>query len=117
MEYDAPRQLAPGVWLTGPVPRLHAERNWSGRGRLRTPEGLVEDTIPEDQSLVVDTDAAWSCCRDAATPVSSTRSRSRARRCAPRPMHALVGGFHLFAADDATLRWTAGGSARPGSRT
>ena len=56
VEYDAPREIAPGVWLTGPVPRIHPERNWSGARRVRTPEGLVEDTVPEDQSLVVDTE-------------------------------------------------------------
>ena len=56
VEHDAPQQILPGVWLTGPVPRVHPERNWSDTGKVRTPEGLVEDTIPEDQSLVFDTD-------------------------------------------------------------
>ena len=28
--------------------RTHPERNWSVRGQVRTAEGLVEDTIPED---------------------------------------------------------------------
>jgi 7,8-dihydropterin-6-yl-methyl-4-(beta-D-ribofuranosyl)aminobenzene 5'-phosphate synthase len=106
VEYDAPRQLAPGVWLTGPVPRLHAERNWSGQGRLRTPEGLVEDTIPEDQSLVVDTERGLvlvSGCGHAGVVNTVALARQAVR---PAPMHALIGGFHLFAADDAHLRWT-----------
>ena len=106
VEYDAPRQLAPGVWLTGPVPRLHAERNWSGQGRLRTPEGLVEDTVPEDQSLVVDTERGLvllSGCGHAGVVNTVALARQAVR---PAPMHALVGRFHLFAADDAHLRWT-----------
>ena len=47
----------PGAWLTGPVPRTHPERNWSGKSKIKTASGLVEDTIPEDMSLVLDTGA------------------------------------------------------------
>jgi hypothetical protein len=55
----------PGAWLTGPVPRKYPERNWSVTGGVQTPAGLVEDTIPEDQSLVLNTpeglkDWSWS---------------------------------------------------------
>ena len=106
VEYNAPREIAPGVWLTGPVPRVHPERNWSGTGRLRTPEGLVEDTVPEDQSLVVDTDRGLvllSGCGHAGVVNTTALARQAIR---PAPFHALVGGFHLLAADDAQLRWT-----------
>src|SRR5208283_4195722 len=48
-------EIFPGAWLTGPVPRQFPERNWSGTGQVLTPTGLVEDNIPEDQSLVLDT--------------------------------------------------------------
>src|SRR6185295_9398887 len=48
IEHDGPAELLPGVWLTGPVPRTHPERNWSTRGQVATPQGLAEDTIPED---------------------------------------------------------------------
>jgi 7,8-dihydropterin-6-yl-methyl-4-(beta-D-ribofuranosyl)aminobenzene 5'-phosphate synthase len=45
--------------LTGPVPRVHPERNYpQPPGKVRSPEGLVDDTIPEDLSLVFDTTAA-----------------------------------------------------------
>src|SRR5262245_62066468 len=40
IEHDAPVELAPGVWLTGPVPRRYPERNWSGRGKIVTDRGL-----------------------------------------------------------------------------
>jgi hypothetical protein len=39
-------ELFPGVWLTGPVPCVHSERNWSGTGRIRTDQGAVEDSLP-----------------------------------------------------------------------
>ena len=53
VEFGAPTRLAPGVWMTGPVPRVHPERNWSGTGQLQTPAGPVEDNVPEDSSIVV----------------------------------------------------------------
>src|SRR4051812_46032712 len=46
--HDQPVQLYPGVWLTGPVPRKHPERNWSGNAQIKTSAGLVEDTVPDD---------------------------------------------------------------------
>ena len=102
------RRPRPGVWLTGPVPRVHDERNWSPAGRSpRRPSGLVEDTVPEDQSLVVDTDRGLvviSGCGHAGIVNTVDFARRTVR---PAPMHALVGGFHLFAADDAKLDWTA----------
>ncbi len=48
-------EIFPGAWLSGPVPRKYPERNWSVSGRVQTPNGLVEDNIPEDQSLVLNT--------------------------------------------------------------
>ncbi len=54
--YDKPTEIFTGVWLTGQVPRVHPERNWGGNGKLVTASGFVEDNIPEDLSLVIDTD-------------------------------------------------------------
>ena len=54
--HDAPEQIHPGVWVTGPVPREYPERNWSGSGLVLGPGGWVEDNVPEDQALVFDTD-------------------------------------------------------------
>src|SRR6201989_1025941 len=52
---DSWYQLFPGAWLTSPVPRVFPEKNWSGTGKMQSPEGLVEDNIPEDTTLVVKT--------------------------------------------------------------
>ena len=54
---DRPTELFPGVWLTGPVPRTYPERNWSLKRTIHQPDGrVVEDNVPEDMSLVLDTD-------------------------------------------------------------
>jgi 7,8-dihydropterin-6-yl-methyl-4-(beta-D-ribofuranosyl)aminobenzene 5'-phosphate synthase len=96
------------VWLTGPVPRVYPERNWSNVGRVRAPEGLVEDTIPEDQALVFDT-AEGLVVLDGCGHAGIINTLEYARRqFRQAPIHAALGGFHLFEADDAKLEWTAG---------
>jgi 7,8-dihydropterin-6-yl-methyl-4-(beta-D-ribofuranosyl)aminobenzene 5'-phosphate synthase len=107
IEHESAQQILPGVWLTGPVPRVHPERNWSGKGRVRTPEGLAEDTIPEDQSLVFDTDRGLvilAGCGHAGI-VNTVEYARKVVRAAP--IHAIVGGLHLYALDDERLNWTA----------
>jgi 7,8-dihydropterin-6-yl-methyl-4-(beta-D-ribofuranosyl)aminobenzene 5'-phosphate synthase len=106
VEHAGPAQLLPGVWLTGPVPRQHAERNWSGSGRVQTAGGLVEDTIAEDASVIVDTADGLivvSGCGHAGIINTIEYARKVVRAA---PVLAAIGGFHLLAANDATLEWT-----------
>jgi len=108
VEHEGPVQILPGVWFTGPVPRVHPERNWTPRGQVRTPSGLVEDTIPEDSSIVVDSAEGLillSGCSHAGIVNTIEYARKVVRAA---PLHAAIGGFHLFAASDAALEWTAG---------
>ena len=107
VEHDGPAALLPGVWLTGPVPRPHTERNWSGSLRLQTPAGPVEDTLPEDASLVVETKEGLvivSGCGHAG--IVNTCEYARALTGQPRIL-AAIGGFHLFPATDEQIEWTA----------
>lgn len=100
-------ELWPGVWLTGPVPRRYPERNWSGHRELRTAAGLVEDTLPEDQALILDTPAGLvvvTGCGHAGI-VNTVAYGQKGVRAAP--LHAVIGGLHLFAADDQQLDFTA----------
>lgn len=106
IEHSAAEQIAPGIWVTGPVPRVHPERNWSGGGRVQAPDGVTEDTIPEDMSLVFDTPSGLvvlSGCGHAGIVNTLEHARKSVRAA---PIHAAVGGFHLFAASDAHLAWT-----------
>jgi 7,8-dihydropterin-6-yl-methyl-4-(beta-D-ribofuranosyl)aminobenzene 5'-phosphate synthase len=107
VEHDGPAELFPGAWLTGPVPRPYPERNWSVTGKVQTPSGLVEDNIPEDQSLVLNTNKGLvvvSGCGHAGIVNTLTFAE---KQFPSTPVYALVGGFHLFAATDEQLDWTA----------
>lgn len=107
IEHDAPAELYSGIWLSGPVPRPYPERNWSGSGKVQTPSGLVEDNIPEDQSLVLNTNKGLvvvSGCGHAGIVNTLTLAE---KEFPSTPVYALVGGFHLFAATDQQLDWTA----------
>jgi 7,8-dihydropterin-6-yl-methyl-4-(beta-D-ribofuranosyl)aminobenzene 5'-phosphate synthase len=106
---DRPTEIFPGVWLLGPVPRTYLERNWSLKRTVRNPDGeLVEDNVPEDMSLVVDTDKGLvviSGCGHAGIINTLEYARHKVREAR---VHAALGGFHLFEANAATLDWTAG---------
>jgi 7,8-dihydropterin-6-yl-methyl-4-(beta-D-ribofuranosyl)aminobenzene 5'-phosphate synthase len=107
LENDKPIALYPGIWLLGPIPRIHPERNWSGSGKVKTPEGTAEDTVPEDTSLVIDTDRGLivlsGCCH---AGIINTIEYAR-KKVRSAPVYAAIGGFHLMRASDATLDWTA----------
>jgi 7,8-dihydropterin-6-yl-methyl-4-(beta-D-ribofuranosyl)aminobenzene 5'-phosphate synthase len=110
LEHDKPVELSSGVWLTGPVPRPHPERNFGigPIGRVVTPEGAVEDNIPEDTSLVFDTDrglVVLSGCGHAGLVNTLEYARKAVRKA---QVHAVLGGWHLFQLNDERLKWTAG---------
>lgn len=108
IEHAGPFELSPGVWLLGPVPRVHPERNWSVTGRLQTPAGPVEDIVPEDTAVVVNAPNGLiviSGCGHAGIANTLEYARKAIREA---PIEAAIGGFHLFAATDEQLEWTAG---------
>jgi 7,8-dihydropterin-6-yl-methyl-4-(beta-D-ribofuranosyl)aminobenzene 5'-phosphate synthase len=108
IEYTQTRELFPGIWLTGPVPRKYPEKNWSPGRMLRLGDGkTTEDNLPEDQSLVIVTDKGLvviSGCGHSG--IVNTMEYARAK-IAPAPIYAALGGFHLYQASDDTLAWTA----------
>ena len=107
VEHAEPTMIVPGVWVTGPVPRVHPERNFSGARRLPGETGWVEDTLPESQSLVIETTEGFvllSGCGHAG--IVNTVTHTQASITAA-PLHAAVGGFHLHKAQNSHLEWTA----------
>lgn len=107
LEITKAETLAPGVWLTGPVARRYPEHNWSKGVSIVAADGPVEDTIPEDMSLVINSEDGLivvTGCGHAGIG----NILAQAREMVPGvPVRAVIGGLHLFDADEKTLSWTA----------
>lgn len=102
-----PRELFPGVWLTGPIPRKYPEKNWGTKGTVQTPAGVVDDCIPGDQALIFNTDkglVALLGCGHAGIVNTLEYARHIVR---PALFHAVIGGCPLFSPAEETPKWTA----------
>ena len=98
--------IFPGAWLTGPVPRKYPERNWSPGGKVQTPSGIVEDNIPEDQSLVLNTSQGLVVVTGCGHAGVINILNFAKQRFPEEPVYGIVGGLHLFTASDEQLNWT-----------
>jgi 7,8-dihydropterin-6-yl-methyl-4-(beta-D-ribofuranosyl)aminobenzene 5'-phosphate synthase len=101
----APCELAPGIGLTGPVPRLSAFEDTGGPFFL-DPDGLESDPITDDLSLWIDTpDGLVVClgCAHAGVVNILTHIRQVTGR---DQVDTIVGGMHLAAANEARLQAT-----------
>src|SRR6202162_3170785 len=104
--HDKSTELYPGVWLTGPVPRPNAEKNWFPGLSLVTAKGRVEDNVPEDSALVFNTNEGTvilTGCGHAGIVNIVEYARTID---GDKPLLGVIGGLHLFAASDQTLAWT-----------
>jgi 7,8-dihydropterin-6-yl-methyl-4-(beta-D-ribofuranosyl)aminobenzene 5'-phosphate synthase len=106
VEHRAAKEIYPGVWVTGPVPRPNPERYWGPPASIVTSKGLVADSIPEDMSLMIETERGFVLvvgCGHAGTVNTVEYGR---RILGAEPVYAIIGGLHLFAAPDSALAWT-----------
>lgn len=74
---------------------------------MQTPAGVVEDNVPEDQSLVLNTAdglVVVTGCGHAGIVNILTFAR---QTFASQPVEAIIGGLHLYPATDRELDWTA----------
>ena len=104
--HDKPHQLFPGVWITGPIPRPHPEKNWTPTASIVEHDSLVEDTIPEDQALIINTRqglVVLAGCGHAGIVNTMEYAQSIAGE---EPIHAVLGGLHLLSLTDQKLSWT-----------
>ena len=105
--HDQPHALAPGLWLTGPVPRVTDEQNYGAGGLIRVGDEQQADNIPEDLSLVINTAQGLvllSGCGHAGIINTMHQAQAAVRQA---PVVAAIGGFHLLTASPAALSWTA----------
>ena len=106
--YDEPKEIALGVWVSGPIPRIHDERNFPvGPGwMIRQADEVVPDWVPESQVMVIQAKGGpivITGCGHAGL-INSLEYASNISALAPK---AAIGGFHLYAASDEVMSWTA----------
>lgn len=108
IEHADAAELQPGVWLTGAVPRRTDEKNYPTGYQVQRADGKwSEDDVPEDISLIVDTKdglVAVVGCGHAGIVNTLAAAEGRVRKA---KVVAVLGGLHLFDADDAHLDFTA----------
>ncbi|WP_323844985.1 MBL fold metallo-hydrolase [Microbulbifer magnicolonia] len=107
--HDSASEIFPGVWISGPVPRVTSEKNWSGDGQLKVKvdNEWVADTVPDSLSLFIETDKGTvviSGCGHAGLINIASHSETVTK---DKKLRAAIGGFHLLNSDDDQLRWTA----------
>ena len=105
--YTQAQQIFPGVWLTGHVPRVHPEKNWGRNGRIVTADGEVEDNIPEDMSLVINTEQGLVLISGCGHAGIINTMEHIVKQTQVENVFTAIGGFHLVNADDKHLAWTA----------
>jgi 7,8-dihydropterin-6-yl-methyl-4-(beta-D-ribofuranosyl)aminobenzene 5'-phosphate synthase len=107
VEHDEAAEIFPGGWLTGPVPRKSPEHNWPMNVKVQTPAGLLEDNVPEDQSLVLNAPEGLvvitGCGHAGIVNILSFAGKEFPNQ----PVQAVIGGLHLYSASDQELDWTA----------
>lgn len=106
IEHDQPVELLPGIWLTGPTPRVYPERNYGSSVKVLIDGRPAVDTVAEDSALVIETAeglVVLSGCGHAGIVNTATYAR---KFLGERPVVAIIGGLHLINADEATLDWT-----------
>jgi 7,8-dihydropterin-6-yl-methyl-4-(beta-D-ribofuranosyl)aminobenzene 5'-phosphate synthase len=103
--HDKPFEIAPGVWLTGPVARQSAEHNYPPN---LLAQGAPAGNIPDDQALVFETaDGLVILTGCGHAGIVNLVEAARAITGGSTVV-AAVGGLHLFNASDETLAWTGG---------
>lgn len=110
-----PREVVPGLWLTGPPPRHHDESSMVLLSRVEVElDGAWHlDAVPEDMPLVaVTTDGVFVLTGCGHSGLIN--NVLFAQELTGGKVKGAIGGFHLFLYSDDELRWTADQLKRAG---
>lgn len=105
--HGGPSEILPAVWVTGPVSRPHLERNYPSTIEVLSDGAWIEDYVPDSQGITIVTEEGHIVllgCGHSGVVNALDHIRGT---IAELPIHALMGGLHLFAASDEVLGWTA----------
>lgn len=111
--HDKPTELLPGVWVTGQVPRHTDEHNY-GAGLLAA--GAPAPDVPEDQSMLFETDQGSVILTGCGHAGIINIIDYAATITHASVVYAVIGGLHLFGADETRLATTATAFEKAGVR-
>lgn len=101
-----PFALAPGIGVTGPIPRRTAYEDSGGPFYIDR-EGREEDPFADDQALWIDSPSGLIVCVGCGHAGLVNTLLHVRRASGRRKVRAVIGGFHLGAASPDRLRRTA----------
>ena len=104
---DKPLKIAPGVFLTGPIPRKYPEKNYPPGRTLKTAAGLIEDNVPEDMSMVIETPKGLVLLLGCGHAGIINILEYVQQQFPDQKIFAIVGGAHLIDTKDEQMDWTA----------
>ncbi|MDP2839455.1 MAG: MBL fold metallo-hydrolase [Syntrophales bacterium] len=97
---DEFRQIEPGMWLTGEVPRRTDYELGDKKQVVKSGEGYVKDDLMDDQSVVVETEkglfVVLGCCHSGIINTLGYIVEKMGRR----HIYAVIGGTHLGPVSD-----------------
>ena len=96
------KEIYPGVYLTGMVPRITDFEPPDPNMQLRDPEaGWVQDPLKDDLSVVIDTEKGLFVILGCAHAGIINILKHIQKNLPGRPIHTVMGGTHLGLADPA----------------
>jgi 7,8-dihydropterin-6-yl-methyl-4-(beta-D-ribofuranosyl)aminobenzene 5'-phosphate synthase len=101
----SPTEIADGIWVTGPIPRLNAFEDTGGRFFL-DPDCQTPDVLNDDQALWFNTQEGIVVLLGCAHAGVVNTLDYVAQTTGTRRIHAVIGGMHLGTADENRLRFT-----------
>jgi len=104
--YSGATEISPAVWVTGPIERNHPEKNYNRAMKVNIDGEWLEDFVPESQGLTVVTPEGPIVLLGCGHAGSVNLLEQVQRSIQDHSIQALMGGMHLFSADDQTLLWT-----------
>lgn len=103
------KEILPGVFLTGnDIPRIYPERNYPAvLKRQLSFDQIVKDTIPEDMSMVISTAKGLVVLTGCGHTGTVNLLTAVEKHFPGQKIYSAIGGFHVLAASDEQIEWTA----------
>ena len=90
------RELAPGVILTGEVPRTEAKTGDEAKLYLQTSQGFLEDPVQDDQAIIIKTSLGVVVVLGCAHAGVLNTLRYALELTGEKSIYAVLGGTHLL---------------------